>query len=100
MRPTQRTNPPMAITMGDPSGIGPEIIVKAFKASVPDERLVVFGCPNVMQRAVDVIGENFQVRSHQHVSEARFESDIIEVVQTEFLPAPAQLMTRRAQRQL
>ncbi len=45
--------PLLAITMGDPAGIGAEVTVKA--ASVPDVRgdadLVVFGDPNVLTRA-------------------------------------------------
>jgi 4-hydroxythreonine-4-phosphate dehydrogenase len=47
------TRPLLAITMGDPVGIGAEVTVKA--ASVPDVRgdadLVVFGDPNVLARA-------------------------------------------------
>lgn len=44
--------------MGDPAGIGPEVVVKA--ATVPDIRagakLVVFGDPTVLSRAVDEAG--------------------------------------------
>ncbi|WP_298854235.1 4-hydroxythreonine-4-phosphate dehydrogenase PdxA [uncultured Ruegeria sp.] len=70
---------PLAITMGDPSGIGPEIIVKALVAQ-PDARAVVFGCPKVMKRAIDTIGTDHTVRPLQCVREARFALGVIEVL--------------------
>ena len=75
----------MAVTMGDPSGIGPEIIVKAFTASTPDEHMVVFGCPNVMRRAVGVVGTEFDVRPLRQVADARLEPGVIEVIETSLL---------------
>ncbi|MBK8011297.1 MAG: 4-hydroxythreonine-4-phosphate dehydrogenase PdxA [Deltaproteobacteria bacterium] len=48
-----RRNPMLAISMGDPAGIGPEVILKA--ATVADVRavanVVVFGDPLVLERA-------------------------------------------------
>jgi len=43
----------IAITMGDPAGIGPEIIAAAWEPlrAVPDCRCVVYGHPEVMRRA-------------------------------------------------
>jgi 4-hydroxythreonine-4-phosphate dehydrogenase len=43
----------IAITMGDPSGIGPEIIAAAWEylQQIPDCRCIVYGHPEVMQRA-------------------------------------------------
>ena len=43
---------PLAITMGDPSGIGPEIIVKALVDRVVDRPVIVLGDPAVLERAV------------------------------------------------
>ena len=46
---------PLAITLGDPAGIGPEIIAKA--ASQGElQNCVVFGDPAHLQRALDVMG--------------------------------------------
>jgi 4-hydroxythreonine-4-phosphate dehydrogenase len=46
---------PLAITLGDPAGIGPEIIAKA--ASQGElQNCVVFGDPAHLQRALDVLG--------------------------------------------
>jgi 4-hydroxythreonine-4-phosphate dehydrogenase len=43
----------IAITMGDPAGIGPEIIAGAWEQlqAIPDCRVVVYGHPEVMRRA-------------------------------------------------
>ena len=43
----------IALTMGDPAGIGPEIIAAAWEQlqAIPDCRCVVYGHPEMMQRA-------------------------------------------------
>ena len=43
----------IALTMGDPAGIGPEIIAAAWEQlqAIPDCRCVVYGHPEIMQRA-------------------------------------------------
>jgi len=43
----------IAITMGDPAGIGPEIIAGAWEQlrAIPDCRIVVYGHPEIMRRA-------------------------------------------------
>jgi 4-hydroxythreonine-4-phosphate dehydrogenase len=80
---------PMAITMGDPAGIGPEIIVKLLSARPEAGRNIVFGCPNVMQRAVDVVGANLSVQTRDRVQDAQFKDETIEVVATSrFDPLP------------
>jgi len=53
----------IVITMGDPSGVGPEVIARA-AASLPPEiraRLLVLGDRAVMQRAVAVCGLDLQL---------------------------------------
>lgn len=51
----------IAITMGDPAGIGPEVICKALQAMSDAERAtcLVIGDPVFMQRAADLIGADF-----------------------------------------
>ena len=44
--------PLLAVTMGDPAGIGPEIVVKA-AASWHNANMVVWGSPNVLQSAIE-----------------------------------------------
>ena len=52
---------PIAITMGDPAGIGPEIILRAL-ARAPETGLegpfVVYGCPGWMEAVARRLGLN------------------------------------------
>ncbi len=44
--------PLLAVTMGDPAGIGPEVVVKA-AAEWHDANIAVWGAPNVLQSAIE-----------------------------------------------
>jgi 4-hydroxythreonine-4-phosphate dehydrogenase len=60
------TNKPiLAITMGDPAGIGPEVIVRAWADPRVHElvRPVVVGHPEVIRRAAKVVGRDIQLES-------------------------------------
>ncbi|HXV07712.1 MAG TPA: 4-hydroxythreonine-4-phosphate dehydrogenase PdxA, partial [Burkholderiales bacterium] len=48
----------IGITMGDPSGIGPEIIVKALKEMAPEQRsaTAVIGNLDILKRADRLVG--------------------------------------------
>lgn len=48
----------IAVTLGDPNGIGPEIVMKAVQALQGEDRvqLTVFGPPQVLERAAAVTG--------------------------------------------
>ena len=71
---------PLAITMGDASGIGPEIVAKALAGG--DERAVVFGSHLVMADIVNRMGLNVAVRRIQDPEVARPGRGVIEVVET------------------
>jgi 4-hydroxythreonine-4-phosphate dehydrogenase len=47
---------PIALTMGDPAGIGPEIIVKLFDEAEARNDVVVFGDFGILQRAITLLG--------------------------------------------
>jgi 4-hydroxythreonine-4-phosphate dehydrogenase len=49
---------PLAVTMGDPAGVGPEIIAMAVSGMAPEERgdLLVVGDRSVWQRAAALVG--------------------------------------------
>ncbi len=52
---------PLAITMGDPSGIGPEILLRSWVqgelgAGVPDPGVVVYGDAAVLRRGAELLG--------------------------------------------
>ncbi len=73
--------PVLAITMGDPAGVGPEIIVKAM-ARAPMRalaRLLVIGDAGVIARAGKMIGSAIAVRPIERVADARFEPGTIDV---------------------
>ena len=46
----------LALTMGDPAGIGPEIIAGAWEqlSKIPDCRIIVYGHPEIMRRAASL----------------------------------------------
>jgi 4-phospho-D-threonate 3-dehydrogenase / 4-phospho-D-erythronate 3-dehydrogenase len=74
--------PLLAITMGDPSSIGPEITIKA----AADERLykwckpVVIGDANTLRQAADFSKIKMTIRPLTEVSEARFEKGVLDVI--------------------
>jgi 4-phospho-D-threonate 3-dehydrogenase / 4-phospho-D-erythronate 3-dehydrogenase len=43
------TKPTVGITLGDPGGIGPEIILKAFRRKLPAARYIIFGSTRVLK---------------------------------------------------
>ncbi len=71
---------PLAVTMGDASGIGPEIVAKALANGT--EPTVVFGSVVVMADIIRCLGLDVEVRSLTAVEEARFQPRQIEVVET------------------
>jgi 4-hydroxythreonine-4-phosphate dehydrogenase len=61
---TAKEKPLIAITMGDPSGVGPEVIVKALADREIHElcRPLVLGDPVAMERAVSVTGSGLALK--------------------------------------
>ena len=73
--------PIIAITMGDPAGIGPEIIVKALglEETYNKCRPIVIGDAKVMQWTVNQMKSSLKVNAIHHVEEAAFSQGIIDV---------------------
>jgi 4-hydroxythreonine-4-phosphate dehydrogenase len=68
MRIVPQPHAPIAITMGDPAGIGPEIIVKLFDEAFRHdpaliENVVVLGHAGVMLRAMEMLGVQHSIRA-------------------------------------
>lgn len=58
------------ITMGDPAGVGPEIIVKALAdTSVFEEKYVVYGAPDILKYYADLLHLEMRFQVIQDVSE-------------------------------
>ncbi|MFC0266906.1 4-hydroxythreonine-4-phosphate dehydrogenase PdxA [Kushneria aurantia] len=69
---------PLAITMGDASGIGPEIVVKTLAKD--SGQTVIFGSALVMSEAILLFDLDLEVRTIASPVEARFEPGCIEVI--------------------
>ncbi|MHC4456570.1 MAG: PdxA family dehydrogenase [Planctomycetota bacterium] len=74
--------PIIAITMGDASGIGPELIVKVFSEAGIYEfsRPFVIGSPEVMTEAARVAGKDLHINVVQNLSEAGFAFSRLDVL--------------------
>jgi 4-hydroxythreonine-4-phosphate dehydrogenase len=73
--------PVLAITMGDPSGIGPEITVKAI---MDDELLnkcrpLVIGNAHILKKTVKELSCELEVHSITNVNDARFSTGVVNV---------------------
>ena len=73
--------PSLAITMGDPSGIGPEIIAQCLETASQISRPIVFGHWPTLRQALDDIGANQRIQLMDRAKPA--EPGIIAVVPTE-----------------
>ncbi|MEF8850879.1 MAG: 4-hydroxythreonine-4-phosphate dehydrogenase PdxA [Haloarculaceae archaeon] len=67
--------PTVAVTMGDPAGIGPEVVVAAYPDLLADARPVVVGDADVLRRAVDIVDSDLVVRAVETVADAPVEPD-------------------------
>lgn len=74
--------PVIGISLSDPAGIGPEITVKSFA----DQNLynianmIVVGDKLVLQKAIDLTGENFTINICNSVNDATFTKGIIDLI--------------------
>ena len=86
---------PMAVTMGDPSGIGPEIVAKTLLQPDYARRCVVVSDAAVMARALDSLGAADRLRVVSDVGEAvsaaAFEPDAIRLLPSSEMAAPPPL---------
>lgn len=93
-------NNTIAVTMGDPAGIGPEIIIKALsEGELAGTPAVVVGCLQTLQR-IQALGivPKVELRPILEVSQARFAPGIINVID-EPLENPAALTPGKVQAQ-
>ena len=68
---TRSALPRIALTLGDVAGIGPEVVVRAWNDPRLQEccRPLVVGHPEVVRRAVRLLGMSFEVHSIGHSNE-------------------------------
>lgn len=79
----QQNQPLIAVTMGDPAGIGPEIIVKALcdPEVTQRARCVVTGSADILQQTVEELGCRAVVRKIRQPQEADTLPGIIHVIE-------------------
>ncbi|WP_205571088.1 4-hydroxythreonine-4-phosphate dehydrogenase PdxA [Streptomyces sporangiiformans] len=78
---------PIAITMGDPCGIGPEITLKACADSRRTVPVVVIGDMGVLARTDRVAGTGLTLRPISSVDQAEFAPGTVDVLAENGLPA-------------
>lgn len=96
--------PLIGITIGDPSGIGPEIILTAFKKiNNNSSNLIVIGNFEVMEKIKNLIGiKSITLNKIKEVAEAKFKDDILNVYHLDnidlnkLLPKKVQAMAGKA----
>lgn len=79
------TQPPMGITMGDPAGIGPEIVVKLWAEGLPHPA-VVFGDTAILRRAAKLLQAPVEIVEIDSARATRGGAGRIEVVPVTALP--------------
>jgi 4-hydroxythreonine-4-phosphate dehydrogenase len=80
MKPTT-----IGITMGDPSGIGPEIILKSFeKPSIRKNKIVVIGDYIIMQAMYDILKiKSYTLRKILNVNECEYNPETLNILDLE-----------------
>jgi 4-hydroxythreonine-4-phosphate dehydrogenase len=80
--------PLIAVTMGDPAGIGPEIVAKTFAdPGFGDEnRALVVGDPTILERAARLLELQLRVNEIEGPEEAVFETGVADVLAVGELP--------------
>jgi 4-hydroxythreonine-4-phosphate dehydrogenase len=71
------SNPRLLITLGDVTGIGPEIVARAWPQLVRDARPVVVGDPAWVERGINIVGSGARVQLVSSPAEARPATDLI-----------------------
>ena len=82
------TRPTIAITMGDASGIGPEVIMKALAHSEVQAmcRPLVVGDAERLRTAGAIVGSTLEVESLSDAGEARFAPGTVECIDLKLIP--------------
>lgn len=67
--------PRVAVTMGDPAGIGSEVIVKGYSEARQFADLVVIGDASIVERATDICDSDLGVRVVENLTDTASNSD-------------------------
>ncbi|MFC4004784.1 4-hydroxythreonine-4-phosphate dehydrogenase PdxA [Prauserella oleivorans] len=89
MTSTSTDRPVLAVTLGDPVGIGPEITARtlAEPEATAQARPLAVGDAAVLRRAIEVCGLDAEVNAVSSVSQARYEPGVIDILDLGIAPA-------------
>ena len=81
------SGPVIGVTMGDPSGIGPEIILKSFgNEQIMNSRIIVIGDYNIMQSAYDMLDiKSFRLAPVKNTAEITFNPEILNILNPDLI---------------
>lgn len=74
--------PIIAVPIGDPAGVGPEIVAKA----MVDEKVsavadcIIIGDKQVMENAIRIVGADLSVHTLEHPEEANFQKGVLNLI--------------------
>ncbi|MFC6823707.1 4-hydroxythreonine-4-phosphate dehydrogenase PdxA [Halopelagius fulvigenes] len=74
------SKPLVAVTMGDPAGVGAEVAAKAYPAATEFARLVVVGDADAVRAAVEACGGSLDVRTVDSAAEASDDPSTLSVL--------------------
>src|SRR5512138_3755578 len=77
---------PIAITMGDPCGIGPEIIAKLYAESVSLPPTLVLGDEGLLKRAIRLLDLLLTVKVIDAPEDFQFMPDTLNIISLSHLP--------------
>ena len=80
------SNTLVAVTLGDPAGIGPEIVAKTFADPDAPDNAVVVGDESILKRAVDLLDLDLRVNVIEAPEEGTFEPGVIDLISASELP--------------
>jgi len=84
---TSENRPLIAVTMGDPAGVGPETIIKAFpEGKLEGCRILVIGDTRLLVSVASKIDLSPSLNSIQQVDEAKFEPGALDVLDLKNVP--------------
>lgn len=72
--------PALAVTMGDPAGVGPEVVVDVFPGVAERARPIVIGDATVISDALERTESSLSIRAIEDPDEARFDPTTIDVL--------------------
>ncbi|MBF1341330.1 MAG: 4-hydroxythreonine-4-phosphate dehydrogenase PdxA [Mogibacterium diversum] len=74
--------PIIAVTMGDPAGIGPEIVAKSIadKATYDVARCIVIGDKKVMEKAIEIVGADLKVNVVESPADGDYSYGVLNMI--------------------